>query len=144
MVKKVLIIGIILIVLFFSNVGCTSVSNLTYSEVAIENLNKNVVKFITDHKGSNGVYIFNNSEKEIYLFLNNKNIKQGDKAAFYEDVRIEEKGDTIAISFDEHYTSDYNNIVENKLIYRIRKNKDFEYIKVYKNGEETYIDVVGS
>lgn len=97
-----------------------------------------------DHEDSNGVYIFYNSEKEIYLFLNNANVEQGDKAGFYEDVKVEDKGDTIAISFNEYFTSDYDNVGKNKLIYRINVNKDFDFLKVYKNGIETYVDVAGS
>lgn len=144
MVKKLLTIGILLTILLSLISGCANTPNLTYSEVTTEKLNKRVAKFITDHELSNGTYIFYNNEKEIYLFLNNKNVKQGDKAGFYKDVVVEDKGDTIAISFNEYYTNDYSNVERNRLVYRIKVNKDFEYLKVYKNGKETYIDVVGS
>lgn len=144
MVKKLLTIGILLTILLSLISGCANTPNLTYSEVTTEKLNKRVAKFITDHELSNGIYIFYNNEKEIYLFLNNKNVKQGDKAGFYKDVVVEDKGDTIEISFNEYYTNDYSNVERNRLVYRIKVNKDFEYLKVYKNGKETYIDVVGS
>lgn len=144
MKKKSLIIVSVLSILFSSIAGCASVPNLVYSEVTTEKINRRVAKFIADYEDSNGVYIFYYNEKDIYLLLNNKNVKQGDEAAFYKDIMIEDKGDTIAISFNEYYIKDYSSVVKNKLIYRIKTIKDFDYIKVYKNGEETYINVVGS
>lgn len=142
MSKKVLILSVIFIVLV-SIVGCGRISEITYSEIKIEDASSKLTNFINDSSKKNGVHIFENDNKELYIFLNGYNVFQGEKAPYFENIKIEVQEDSLIISFTEKYTDDYSDKnIKNKVLYKVKKHKDFEYIRVYKNNQEVQIDSV--
>lgn len=142
MSKKVLILSVIFIVLV-SIVGCRRSSEITYYEIKIEDASSKLTDFINESSKKNGVHIFENNNEELYIFLNGCNVFQGGKAPYFEDIKIEVQEDSLVISFIEKYTDDYSDKnIENKVLYKVKKHKVFEYIRVYKNSQEVHIDSV--
>ena len=80
-----------------------------------------------------------------YLFLNDYNVKNGEKAPYYTDIKMELKQNTMTISFNEKYADDYKNKeINNRELYKIKQTKDYDTIRIYKNGKEVHFDSVGN
>lgn len=101
-------------------------------------INDKVSKLI---KG-NGVYLLNTEgDKVNYLILDGSYINLKNEAPCFSEVKIENKEDSIMIYFNEELGTYQNGkYPEQRLIYKITKDKNYEYIRVFKNGEETHID----
>lgn len=56
-----------LILLLLLLTGCSS--ELIYSEIKIEQTNRDIQDFIEGVQGENGTYLYFNGEKERYIFL---------------------------------------------------------------------------
>lgn len=103
-------------------------------------INDKVSKLI---KG-NGVYLLNTEGDKInYLILDGSYINLGNEAPYFSAVKIENKEASIMIYFSEEMKTYPNGkYPEQRLIYKITKDKNYEYIRVFKNGEETHFDSV--
>lgn len=122
--------------------GCAG-NKETISEINFENANDNMKNFIenveNDDKGRDtGIYIYNHSKNQRYLYLNQDFL--GDGRAF---------GD-IDIKTDENSINIYLNDISNSegeadtyKLYKINFKGDYEYLKVFKNGEETHFAGIG-
>lgn len=56
----------------------------------------------------------------------------------YSNVVIKPNGNVLSISYKEGYTkNDANKKYYNKMLYRIKLHKNFNQIKIFKNGKET-------
>lgn len=123
--------------------GCEG-NKVTISEINMEKVNDNVTNYINiidnDEKSTGtGVYMYNDSKNQRYLYLNQD---------FLDDGR--DFGD-IAIKLDENSINIYLNdisIFEGEVdtykLYKINLKGDYEYLKVFKNGEETHFDGIGA
>lgn len=103
-------------------------------------INDKVSKLI---KG-NGVYLLNTEKDKIsYLILDGSYMNLKNEAPYFLDVKIENKEASIMIYFGQQMkTYPDGKYPEQRLIYKITKDKNYEYIRVFKNGEETHIDSV--
>jgi len=110
--------------------------------------NTSVYKKINDKVSEpikeSGVYLLNTGEDNVtYLILDGSHMSLKNEAPYFSDVKIENKGNSIMIYFNEElkiYPD--GKYPEHRLIYIITKDKDTEYIRVFKNGEETHFDSV--
>jgi hypothetical protein len=93
----------------------------------------------------NGVYLFNTGKlDETYFILDGTHVDLNGKAPSFSDVKIETLEDTIMIYFNEELKNySIATSSEQKLVYKIIKDKNYNYIKLFKNGEETYFDEIG-
>jgi hypothetical protein len=91
-----------------------------------------------------GVYLLNTGEDNVtYLILDGSHMNLNNEAPYFSDVKVENKGNSIMIYFNEELKIyPIGKYAEQRLIYKITKDKDTEYIRVFKNGEETYFDSV--
>ncbi|MEK5147748.1 hypothetical protein MKX53_11980 [Psychrobacillus sp. FSL K6-4615] len=122
--------------------GCGG-NKVTISEINLEKANDIVKNFImdveNDEKGTGtGIYMYNDSKKR-YLYLNQDFLDDG-----------KEFGD-IDIKTDENSINIYLNDISNSegeagtyKLYKINVKGDYEYLKVFKNGEETHFEGIGA
>lgn len=95
------------------------------------------------YKDKNGIYLYDDGTNGKYLLLNDYNVKNGDKASYFTDIKMEVKDGTLIINFNEEYTDDYKNkAIDNIVLYKIKQSKSIDTIRIYKNGQETRFDVV--
>lgn len=93
----------------------------------------------------NGVFLLDSQERNvIYLIFDDTHVNLNGEAPYFSDVRVETKDDMLMIYFNEEskkYLS--GKYPELKQVYKIIKDKDYTYIRVFKNGEETHFDGIG-
>lgn len=128
-----------LIILLF---GCTP-AELSYSEVKTDTVNKDVQDFVTSIENTNGIHLYEENQKTKYVFFNANSVEQGKEALYFEDIEVSGEGQTLTISFAEHATDDYaNKSLNNRLLYEVKTDKDYDSIKLLKNGKEVPFKVV--
>lgn len=137
------IINIILIVMVM--VGCSNNSKLEFSKDSLENTDKKVKTFMDSINDKNGIYLYEENTNESYLYLNGYNVKIGEKASYFTNIEMEFKEGTLIINFNENYTDDYKDKeIDNRILYKIKQPKNVDTIRIYKNGQETHFDSIGS
>lgn len=140
--RRVLLLILMISVLL---IGCDSETDeFSFAEVSIDEVDSDVTEFI-DHvtifkeENSNGIYIFNDSEKRQYLYLSQEFL---DKRKSFGDVDIKAEEDSINIYLNDRIEEETE--TNNYKLYEINlDNKKYEYTRVFKNGEETYFQVSG-
>lgn len=136
MKKLFLLVGMIVFL-----TGCNS--TLTFTEIKSGKANKDVLSFLEDVENQNGTYLYSNGEKEIYIFLNGINVKQGDEAAYFTNFDVEADGDTLNVFYEVAYTEDYSNDnLKYQVLYKIRPDQNYEEIQALSNGEEVPFQTV--
>lgn len=124
-----------LLVIIFLLSGCSS--ELSFSEVSEESVNKDIQSFIDDVKGENGVHLYFENQKAVYVYLNGSNVKQGEEAIHFTDFNVEENGETLNILYNTAETADYSNqSLNHEFIYKVYLDKKYEFLKPISNGEE--------
>lgn len=122
--------------------GCGG-NKVTISEINLEKANDIVKNFImdveNDEKGTGtGIYMYNDSKKR-YLYLNQDFLDDGKE---FGDIDIKTDENSINI-----YLNDNSNSEEEAgtyKLYKINVKGDYEYLKVFKNGEETHFEGIGA
>lgn len=126
--------------------GCNvNDGKLTLSEINPEKASATVKDFITQMEinedgTGNGIYILNVKKDKFYLFLSQEFL---DKGKSFGSIDVKEEEDTLTIYLNERSDKGQENQVMKKL-YEIHRLKDYEYLRVFKNGEETHIQTVGA
>jgi hypothetical protein len=135
------ILGIMLIIVFVM-VTCKSNSLLSYRQVKESFVDGKVKTFVHKIRHREGVYLMENDKKTLYLMLN-KLSKDKNKVPYITDVVVKPVGEALTISYSEIYKNSMKGKKpNNNLLYRIKLNKNFKLIKVFKNGEETHFENV--
>ncbi|PIC76142.1 hypothetical protein CSV74_12790 [Sporosarcina sp. P19] len=121
-------------------VGCGE-KQLSYSEVPIDKVNADVKSFIdlidtADDPEGNGVYMFNETELIRYLYLNQDFLDSG-KGFGDMEIRTDEDSFQIYLQENDEPTND-----EYKL-YKITLDRTYEYMRVFKDDEETHVQLIG-
>ncbi|WP_221563355.1 hypothetical protein [Alkalihalobacillus sp. TS-13] len=136
MIKRQILVVTLIVML----AGCNK--ELSYSYIKIATVHKGIQSFIDQVEDQNGLYVYFDKKKAVYVFLNGKNVVQGEKATYFERFYAEGDGETLNIYFDEKSTEDYaNQSVDYQLLYKVNLDKDYEYIKAFRNGKHVPIDV---
>ncbi|QUW20283.1 membrane lipoprotein lipid attachment site-containing protein [Sporosarcina sp. Marseille-Q4063] len=136
MKKLLMLVGLI-----FLLSGCNS--NLTYTEINSGKANKDLRSFLEVIDDENGAYLYYNGEKEIYIFLNGRNVQQGDKAAYFTKFDVEGDGDTLNVFYEVAYTEDDSNEnLKHQALYKIRQDQKYDKIQAFANGAEVPFEMV--
>jgi hypothetical protein len=144
-VKKNQFVMVVISIFFIVIVGCSKNTNLVFSKENIKSADKKVKIFMDRYNDKNGIYNYQDGTNEMYLFLNGFNVKNGEKASYFTDIKMEVKEGTLIINFNEKYTDDYENkVIDNRVLYKIKQPKNVDTIRIYKNGQETHFDVIGN
>ncbi|MBE1556062.1 hypothetical protein [Sporosarcina limicola] len=136
---------ILLLILMVCSIltGCGG-NKETISEINLENVNDNVKSFIenveSDEKGlETGIYMYNDSKNQRYLYLNQDFLDDG---RGFGDVDINTDENSINIYLNDIPVSEGE--VATYKLYKINPKWDYEYLKVFKNGEETHFAGIGT
>ncbi|PIC83598.1 hypothetical protein [Sporosarcina sp. P1] len=134
--KKLFVLLLVMGVL----VGCGE-KQLTYSEVSIDQVNADVKSFIdgietSEEAEGNGIYMFSENEMKRYVYLNQDFLDSG-KGFGDLDIRTDEDSFQIYLQQNDEPTKD-----EYKL-YTITLDRTYEYMRVFKDDEETHIQLMG-
>ncbi|ARF13998.1 hypothetical protein [Sporosarcina ureae] len=121
-------------------VGCGE-KQLSYSEVPIDEVNADVKSFIDGIETSedvegNGIYMFSENEMKRYLYLNQDFLDSG-KGFGDMEIRTDEDSFQIYLQENDEPTED-----EYKL-YKITLDRTYEYMRVFKDDEETHVQLIG-
>ncbi|MFG6494842.1 hypothetical protein P8610_05750 [Fictibacillus sp. UD] len=141
---KRLLIAIGLITLL---TGCTSVqtsSELTMQQLDVDAAEKSVQQFVRSAQQENGVYLCQDEQNNIYyVMLNGVNMVQGDSALTFSDVEVKGEEESLTITYSEDLIKDMEGKkLANQLLYKIKLNKDYETLKLFKNGEESHFHTI--
>jgi len=122
--------------------GCSD-EEVTITEMDIENVNGKIENFIeeveiAEEDKENGIYLYNDSEIKRYLYLNENFLDVGKD---FGDVDIKTDEDAIYLYLTDRPMGG-NEVAEYKL-YQINLQENKEYLKVFKNDEETHFATVG-
>ncbi|MET3658861.1 hypothetical protein [Sporosarcina psychrophila] len=122
--------------------GCGE-DKVTISEINLEKENDNVKSFIenieNDEKGTKtGIYIYNYSKNQRYLYLNQD---FSDHGRGFGDIDIKTDENSINIYLNDISISEGE--ADTYKLYKINYKGDYEYLKVFKNGEETHFGGIG-
>ncbi|WP_332693577.1 hypothetical protein [Halalkalibacter lacteus] len=121
--------------------GCNS--ELSFIEVSNEGVNKDIQSFINNVKEENGVHLYLDKHKAIYVYLSGANVKQGEKAVHFTDFKVKGNGDTLHILYSNDETTDYSNqSLNHELLYKVNLDKNYENIKAFNNGQEVSFGLI--
>jgi hypothetical protein len=117
---------------------------ITKKLYANESTYKKINDKVSETIKENGVCLLNTGEDNVnYLILDGSHISLKNEAPYFSDIKIQNKGNSIIIYFNEELKIyPEGKYPEHRLIYKIIKDKDTQYIRVFKNGEETHFDSV--
>lgn len=128
-----LIVGLMIVILL---AGCSS--DLTFTEVDINRVNKDVKEFMNAVQDENGTHLYHDSKRNMYVFLNSGNVIQGSKVAHFSDFNLKANGDTLNVIFHHESTDDYSNPDLNyQMLYKVKLDKTYDKIMLFDNDEET-------
>lgn len=124
--------------------GCNN-DEISFSEVSIDKVKNDVKVFIMGIEASEsdkgtGIYMFNESDKVRYLYLD-KEFLENEKG--FGDLEIEVDDNSLNIYLTD--SLDATASEEEYKLYKIKlkSNEEYEYMKVFKNGEETNFQLIG-
>ncbi|MGM8216603.1 hypothetical protein ACLIA0_13670 [Bacillaceae bacterium W0354] len=119
--------------------GCNSDSlPLSYIEMSKDELDKNVQSFFEKVEEDNGVHLYYDEENTIYVYLNGRNVLQGEEATYFTEFDIQADGETLKLLYKSDETLDYKDgSFRRELYYKVTLDKKYEIIRVFNNGEET-------
>lgn len=130
-----------LLVIIFLLTGCRS--ELSFKEVREKDIYKDIQSFIDNTNEENGVHLYFEKQKIVYVYLNGSNVKQGEKAIHFTDFNIEKNGQTLSILYNTAETTDYSGqSLEHELLYKVNLDKRYQTIKAVRNGEEDSFGVI--
>lgn len=125
--------------------GCGE-DEISFKEVSLDKANKNVKEFTeyiatNENSEGSGIYMFNDSESVSYLYLTEDFLGAGKHFGDL-DLKLDDNSLNIYLTED----SDVSDSVDGYKLYKIKvkTKKEYDYMKIYKNGEETYFQLVGA
>ncbi|WP_202710829.1 hypothetical protein [Sporosalibacterium faouarense] len=122
--------------------GCNDSEGLKVTEIKIDKAKSKVKEVIENSIDKNGIYLLQQGDNTIFLYLNGSIVETGEKAPYYENIEVVSNEDSLEIYFEEKFSSDYSESIPNRVLYEIVKDKDYEYLKVFKNGTMTHFDTI--
>ena len=85
--------------------GCNS--EVTFTEINLEQAETDVLKFIDTVNDENGRYLYTDDNNQIHIFLNGKYVQKGRDAVHFTAFYISAQQDTLNVFFNQEYYSDY-------------------------------------
>ncbi|AXH99036.1 hypothetical protein DV702_04380 [Sporosarcina sp. PTS2304] len=132
---------LVLVVLFAAIVGGCSPKEVTVKEIKVEKGPSNVKNYVensTTFKEGTGIHVIQGSDDKRYVYIDQNFLDDGKG---FGEMKIITDDD----SWNIHLTEDEkNDPTETYKLYKIQLDKEYEYMRVFKNGEETHFQSVGS
>jgi hypothetical protein len=121
--------------------GCGG-NKVTISEINLGKANdilKNFIENVENDEGSDtGIYMYNDT-KNRYLYLNQDFLDDG---RGFGDIDIKTDENSINIYLNDISISE--GVEDTYKLYKIKIKGEYEYLKVFKNGEETHFAGIGA
>lgn len=119
--------------------GCGD-KEVSYKEVELDDVDKSIQEFIMgvipgEDPESNGIYVFTEDSSYRYVYVDQDFLDSGKGFGDFE-VKTDED------SFQLHLNESDEPSEDQYRLYEITLDRQYEYMKVYKNGEETYSHAV--
>lgn len=119
--------------------GCNS--EVTFTEINLEQAETDVLKFIDTVNDENGRYLYTDDNNQIHIFLNGKYVQKGRDAVHFTAFYVNAQQDTLNVFFNQEYYSDYlDNGLKHQALYKISAREEFEMINLFSNGEPVSFD----
>jgi len=141
-------ISILMILLLIGiNIKMNNVKDNTFIAEKL-NTNSDAYKKINDKASDfikeNGVFLLQTEEDNVnYLILDGSHMNLKNESPYFSDVKVENKEDLIMVYYNEELkTYTEGKYPEHRLIYKITKDKETKYIRVFKNKVETHFNSV--
>lgn len=135
---------VILLILMVCSIliGCSGDGEIL-SEMDLKNVNNDVKSFIEHAESAGedietGIYMYTDSKNQRYLYLNQDFL---DKGRTFGNVDVNTDENSINIYLDDMPISEGE--VATYKFYKINIQEDYEYLKVFKNSEETHFTNIG-
>lgn len=92
----------------------------------------------------NGVYLLNSGKENImYIIFDGSKVDINGEAPYFSNFKVETTNNSIIFYIDEEVKKYPKNELSNhKLIYRIKMNKEYESVSIYRNGKEGHFDCI--
>lgn len=133
----------VLFLLIICLCGCNNSSDNVLEEVNIQEINKDAQIFIQNIKDSNGVFLFSPIDNEQYLIVKYSTVLQGDEAKYLSAISSKITDRNLIINIEEMGTNKYaDDRLRETRIFKLIDTKVFDKIEIFKNGEETNIELV--
>ncbi|WP_153732779.1 hypothetical protein [Sporosarcina obsidiansis] len=132
---------LVLIVLISSIISGCGKKEVSFSEIHLGQATTDVKKFIENRvpsADSNGIHIFQHTANQRYLYLDQDFLESG-KGFGSLDIKTDDSTWSIYLTEEPDVTEP----AENYRLYKIKLDKEYEYMRVFTNGEETYFQTVG-
>lgn len=116
----------------------TSAAKLSFRKVNADYTTGRLKEFVKRNETKNGVYLFHQNKRTLFLMLNEKRCQSKQKSLeCVRNIKVEPVGNTLRISYnlEDHAALKPQKDI-NRLLYRIRLHKDFNDVKLYRNGKE--------
>lgn len=132
---------LLVLILALLAAGCGS--KLTFSEIGVDRVEKDVRAFVESVDGKNGVHLLFDEDQVVYVFMNGKNVEQGSHTIYFSDFDIVPEGDVLNIFYNEGESYDYSDkALKHQILYKVELDRAYDKIRLIKNGEEIPFGVV--
>lgn len=120
--------------------GCVSPysDSLLAEMINVSETDEAVQSFIEDALAENGAYLYtDDGDKTYYVFLNGRNVNQGEEAFHFSDFTVKAAGDTLNVNYQSESTADYSSPdLDFTALYEIMLDKDYGTVEIFENGSE--------
>lgn len=142
--KRAVAFGLLFCLLVLLLVSCQIKPDLSLLKIEEGLAPTAVQNFVREQSGRNGVDLYSDGVHGDYIFLNAINVEQGENAVSFSEITCEISDEILSIYFSENQTEYLNGEINNKVIYKIDSNIEYDTIRIFKNGQEIAFDVVGA
>lgn len=116
---------------------------LTISEINRDEVNTKAKEFIetvemNEDGSGNGIYVFQAGDDRYYLFLSQEYLTNG---TYFDEVEVKVENGSLSIYLKDRAKQDADNIMQK--VYEMNAMGEYEFLRVFKNGEETTIETFG-
>lgn len=124
-------------------VGCSKASTVI-KEAKMQELNKDVQLFVNNLENKNGLYLYSPVGETQYQVAKYPNVPDGEEAKFLQSITAQILDHVLVVSIEEQGTHDYQDKrLDTIRIYKLSCVNEYGEIRIYKNGKEVSLDLVG-
>ncbi|MEQ6353843.1 hypothetical protein ABNX05_04385 [Lysinibacillus sp. M3] len=122
-----------IVIVLLCSIISLSACNSTLAITEVKSVSKELQEILNILGMEDYVQMINDGEKRSYFVINTKGTVM---------VSVKSKDDTIVINIDEEENQNDEGITQH--IFKLTKDANYEYIDLYKNGEQIPFDTVGA
>ena len=122
-----------IVIVFLCSIISLSACNSTLAITEVKSVSRDLQEILNVLGMEDYVQMINDGEKRSYIVINTKGTVT---------VSVKSKDDTIVINIDEVENQNDEGITQH--IFKLKKDANYEYIDLYKNGEQIPFDTVGA